>query len=84
MLLAGDIGGVKTDLGIFSNEAGPQAPLFRKEVHSADHPSLQALARDFLTKASMPVDGACFAVAGPVIHGRAKTTNLPWAMDEDS
>ncbi|HEY6402040.1 MAG TPA: glucokinase [Blastocatellia bacterium] len=84
MLLAGDIGGTKTDLGIFSNEAGPNAPLVRAEVHSADYPSLQALAGEFLTKAPMPVDRACFAVAGPVIDGRAKTTNLPWAMDEDS
>ncbi len=84
MILAGDIGGTKTDLAIFSDEAGPHAPLVQAEVHSADYPSLQALAREFLTKASMPVDQACFDVAGPVIDGRVKTTNLPWAMDEDS
>jgi glucokinase len=84
MLLAGDIGGTKTDLAIFSNEAGPHAPLARAEVRSADYPSLQALAREFLTKAPMPVDRACFAVAGPVIDRRAKTTNLPWVMDEVS
>ena len=84
MLLAGDIGGTKTDLAILSSEAGPHAPLARAEVRSADYPSLQALAREFLTKAPMPVDRACFAVAGPVIEGRAKTTNLPWVMDEVS
>jgi glucokinase len=84
MLLAGDIGGTKTDLGIFSNEAGLHAPLVRAEVHSADYLSLQTLAGEFLTKSPIPVDRACFAVAGPVIAGRAKTTNLPWAMDEDS
>jgi glucokinase len=84
MLLAGDIGGTKTDLGIFSNEAGPHRPLVRAEVHSADYLGLQALAGEFLTKAPVPVDRACFAVAGPVLAGRAKTTNLPWAMDEDS
>jgi glucokinase len=84
MLLAGDAGGTKTDLAIFSNEDGPHAPLVRAEVRSADYPSLQALAREFLTKAPMPVDRACFAVAGPVIDGRAKTTNLPWVMDEVS
>jgi glucokinase len=84
MLLAGDLGGTKTDLAIFSNEAGPHAPLVQAEVHSADYPSLQALVTEFLTKAPMPVDRACFDVAGPVIEGRAKTTNLPWVMDEDS
>lgn len=29
-----------------------------------------------------PVDRACFAVAGPVINGRVKTTNLPWIIEE--
>jgi glucokinase len=84
MLLAGDVGGTKTDLAIFSNEAGPHAPLARAEVHSADYSSLQALAKEFLAKAPMPIDRACFAVAGPVIEGRARTTNLPWMMDEAS
>src|SRR5262245_34849571 len=84
MLLAGDVGGTKTDLAVFSNKVGPHAPLARAEVRSADYPSLQALAREFLAKAPMPVDRACFAVAGPVINGRAKTTNLPWVMDEVS
>ena len=30
----------------------------------------------------MSVKVASFAVAGPVIAGHAKTTNLPWAIDE--
>src|SRR5215475_10359307 len=84
MLLAGDIGGTKTDLAIFSNEAGPHEPLVQAEVHSADYPSLQAMAQEFLTKANIPVDRACFDVAGPVIDGRVKITNLPWVMDEVS
>ena len=74
----------KTDLAIFSNEAGPHAPLAERKVHSADYPSLQAMVKEFLTKTSRPVDRACFAVAGPVIGGRVKTTNLPWLMEENS
>ena len=35
MLLAGDIGGTKTDLAIFSNEAGQHAPLVQAEARSA-------------------------------------------------
>ena len=84
MLLAGDIGGTKTDLAIYSNEAGPFAPLVETEVHSADYGSLQAMAREFLAKVKVPVDRACFAVAGPVIGGRAKITNLPWSIDEST
>ena len=77
MLIAGDIGGTKTDLAIFSSEAGPHAPLAESKVHSADYPSLQAIVKEFLLKTKKPVDRACFAVAGPVIGGRVKTTNLP-------
>ena len=82
MLLAGDIGGTKTDLAIFSHEAGPHAPLVQTQVRSADYPSLQALAAEFLKRADMAVEQACFDVAGPVINGRAKITNLPWVIDE--
>ena len=82
MLLAGDIGGTKTDLAVYSSETGPFVPLAETEVRSADYGSLEAIAREFLTKVDVPVDRACFAVAGPVIAGRAKITNLPWAIDE--
>lgn len=82
MLIAGDIGGTKTDLAIFSSEAGPHTPLAEAKVHSADYPSLQAIVKEFLVKAKKPVDRACFAVAGPVIAGRVKTTNLPWVIQD--
>jgi glucokinase len=84
MLLAGDIGGTKTDLAIFSHAAGPHSPLAEGEVHSVDYPSLQAVVTEFLKKVKIPVERACFDVAGPVIDGRVKITNLPWAMDEAS
>jgi glucokinase len=85
MLLAGDIGGTKTDLAIFSVERGPYSPLNQAQLHSADYPSLQVLVREFLKKSETPpIERACFDVAGPVIDGRVKTTNLPWIMDEAS
>ena len=84
MLLAGDIGGTKTDLAIFSVEGGPHSPLTQTQVHSADYPSLQALVTEFLKNVKTPVQRACFDVAGPVIDGRVKITNLPWLMDEAS
>ena len=82
MLIAGDIGGTKTDLAIYSTESGPRAPLAQTEVRSADYASLQGLVSEFLAKVKMSVDVASFAIAGPVIAGHVKTTNLPWDMDE--
>jgi glucokinase len=84
MLLAGDIGGTKTDLAIFSAEAGPHSPLAQSRVRSADYPSLQAIVKEFLAGTKKPVDRACFAIAGPVIGGRVKATNLPWLIEDAS
>jgi len=84
MLIAGDIGGTKTDLAIYSRESGPHVPLAQTEVRSADYPSLQAIVAEFLAQTKMPVKVASFDVAGPVMNGHVKITNLPWTMDEDS
>jgi glucokinase len=84
MLIAGDIGGTKTDLAVYSSETGPHAPLAQTEVHSGDYPSLQTMVREFLGQVKMSVDVASFDVAGPVIDGHVKTTNLPWVMDEST
>jgi len=84
MLIAGDIGGTKTELAIFSNEGGPHSSLAQVKVHSADYPSLEVIVKEFLAKVDKPVDRACFAVAGPVIGGRVKTTNLPWMIEDIS
>src|SRR5262245_52005499 len=82
MLIAGDIGGTKPDLAIYSIESGPRVALAQREVHSADYPSLQAVVAEFLADVNMSVDVASFAVAGPVVAGHVKATNLPWVADE--
>ena len=84
MLIAGDIGGTKTALGIFSRESGPHSPLVQTKVHSADYGSLQLIVKEFLASTKHPVDRACFAVAGPVINGSVNATNLPWSIEETS
>ena len=82
MLLAGDIGGTKTNLGIYSPEKGAREPLFESTFPSPKYSSLETLTREFLNTADVTVDSASFGVAGPVIKGQAKTTNLPWLIDE--
>jgi glucokinase len=82
MLIAGDIGGTKTDLAVYSPETGAHEPLAAKQFRSASYPSLTTMVQEFLRDVTVPVDRACFDVAGPVINGAVKTTNLPWFMDE--
>lgn len=80
LLLAGDVGGTKTHLGIFDPDKGPRSPLAEEVLSSADYPGLAELVRDFLSRAKLKVARAAFGVAGPVVEGRAKVTNLPWEM----
>ena len=82
LLLAGDVGGTKTNLAVYSYGRGLDAPLAEDTLHSSTFPSLDALARHFLTRTGLSVSTACFGVAGPVVDGHARVTNLPWQMDE--
>lgn len=82
MLLAGDIGGTKVNLAVFSEEKGPRAPLVEATFPSGENPSLEAIVHKFLAGMEFQVRRACFGVAGPVMNGRASITNLPWVMEE--
>jgi glucokinase len=82
MLLAGDIGGTKTSLAIYSPEAGARAPLSEATFPSTQYSNLESLVREFLNQVDMPVERATFGVAGPVVSGRATITNLSWVIDE--
>lgn len=82
MLLAGDIGGTKTNLAIFSSVDELRTPVHEGTFPSAQYPSLELLVRDFLAQGDYQIQSACFGVAGPVIAGKAKITNLPWVMEE--
>jgi glucokinase len=81
MLLAGDIGGTKTHLAIFSTDAEPK---LEKEtiVKSADYDSLEKIGQEFLAETGAEVTKAVFGVAGPVVSGQSKITNLPWLISE--
>jgi len=81
MLLAGDIGGTKTKLGIFSAEKGPRAPLTQETFPSKNYPGLADLVQEFLHQVTFDVEWATFGVAGPVIEDRVEVTNLPWIVD---
>ena len=82
MLLAGDVGATKTRLGIFSQERGARSPIAEAIFLSRKYPTLEAVVREFLAQTGRAVNSACFGVAGPVVGGTAKITNLPWTIDE--
>jgi glucokinase len=82
-ILAGDVGGTKTNLALYLREG---SALRREELRSfpsGRYPALEAIIEEFL--AGRPgVDSVCIGVAGPVVSGRSRVTNLPWVVDGDS
>ncbi len=80
--LAGDIGGTKTNLGLF--EKGKRRPVLKysRTYLNAEFNGLEDIIEIFLEKHPYPVATACFGIAGPVQNGRCRTTNLPWEVQE--
>src|SRR5262249_24216242 len=81
MILAGDIGGTKVQIGLFSLEAGKLVQHAKKIFPSKNYPSLEAVLDDFTAAHPAALSGACFGVAGPVIDETVKTPNLAWFVD---
>lgn len=82
MLLAGDVGGTKTRLAVFSPDGDFKQPLVQAIFQSGKYATLESLVQEFLAQHSYSIERACFGVAGPVIAGSATITNLPWQLEE--
>ena len=82
IILAGDIGGTKTNLGLFVR--GKRRPLLKViETYSSQGAlKFENIIERFLESHHVPITSACFGIAGPVVNGRCKTTNLPWDVSE--
>ena len=82
LVLAGDIGGTKTNLGLFSR--GKRRPVAKviETYPSREAPHLESIIERFLNRHPASIKSACFGIAGPVINGRSQTTNLPWDVSE--
>jgi len=85
MILAGDVGGTKTNLAIFE----PDDKEFRTAVAEESFPSrqygsLERILEIFLEKHAVEVSQAAFGIAGPVAGGSVVTPNLPWHVTEAS
>src|SRR2546428_12410404 len=81
MLLAGDVGGTKTLLGLFDPiPARPRALLVRAfgTLEFEDLPSMIAAFLQNEEASGASIEAACFGVAGPVIGDAAELTHVPW------
>ncbi len=83
-VLAGDIGGTKTRLGVFEIEADGMRTLEERVFASEEAQGLEEIVADFFTRETAGCRAACFGIAGPVTGRRMRTTNLPWVIDADN
>jgi glucokinase len=83
MILAGDIGGTKTNIALFAQGSNARPTLVREQSFaSPEHTGLARIVAKFLAEGpSTPIQSACFGIAGPVIAGRCETPNLPWVIE---
>ena len=84
MILAGDIGGTKTRLGLFDPGAVRPRPLAVRVFVTLDFDDLTTMVAAFLEDDAIrgaSIDSACFGVAGPVVGDAAELTNVSWRVD---
>jgi len=89
MILAGDVGGTKCNLGLFLQEGLTLRSVFQRRLATRDYAGFEDLVEDFLKQTiaadadakSPAIDAAGFGVAGVVAGGRHYSENLPWVVD---
>ena len=83
MIIAGDIGGTKTNVALFEVGVGGKvgSPLAQQSFPSAGYDSLEAILTEFVGQHPRAgITHACFGVAGPVVRGHVDATNLTWEV----
>jgi glucokinase len=89
MIVAGDIGGTKTLLGLFDTVPVRPRPIVVRSFGTLEYPDLPTMIGEFLKQreaaeargAHGGIESACFGVAGPVVDDTVKVTNVPWFVD---
>jgi glucokinase len=84
MILAGDLGGTKSNLGTFEPRNGKLIPVFEDHLDSQKYSSVEDLVQDFVRQFKSNYSAACFGVAGPVVDNTVRASNLPWMIQGES
>jgi len=82
-VLAGDIGGTKTRVGVFEVDGVECTSVEERSYPSREYPGLTEIVVDFVGSSGNDCKAACFGIAGPVTGRQMSTTNLPWVVDAD-
>jgi glucokinase len=85
MIIAGDIGGTKTNVALFEADGDRLGRVVAQQSFpSGKSTSLEAILEEFLAAhRDQEVTSACFGIAGPVVGNRVDATNLAWDVSAE-
>lgn len=83
LVLAGDIGGTKTNLALFKASGAKIDLMDEISCHTTDFLNLNELLTSYLKKNSFEPNKICLGVAGPVLNGHSKLSNLGWVINKN-
>lgn len=83
LVLAGDVGGTRARFALFDAKGDA---VHQEVLGSREFDRFESAVGRFLSGAQKitkkaTIAAASFGIAGPVVEGRVKTTNLPWVVD---
>src|SRR3954464_7452764 len=81
LVLAGDIGGTKTHVALFSFENKKLKAELQKTFPSQEYPGLESVLLEFLAGDRHWIHRASFGIAGPLVDGKVNPPNLNWTVD---
>jgi glucokinase len=87
-ILAGDAGGTKTRLALYEHTGPLERRRFKclvvTDFESRSAHSLEGIVQEFLEMNNSlgRIEAACIGIAGPVVRGTFRATNLPWQIEE--
>ncbi|HKQ63255.1 MAG TPA: glucokinase [Candidatus Polarisedimenticolaceae bacterium] len=81
MILAADVGGTKTLLGLFAAERGRLRAVREASYPSPEFGSFGEIVAAFLAGGRQRVTSCGVGVAGPIVGGRSQVVNLRWPVD---
>ena len=87
MIIAGDIGGTKSNVALFETDGSRLGKVVvQQSFPSGKYGSLEAIVGEFIEAHRPPqaVTHACFGVAGPVVGNRVATSNLAWKVSGET
>src|SRR5690242_7634522 len=81
LVLAGDLGATKMNLGLYNISEGDMRVMAAKQYICREHGSMTEIVQDFMKDHDEKPASFCAGVAGAVIDNKAELLNLGWEVD---